>query len=231
MVLIIPALNEESALAQLLAEMPPQMLEQVLVVDNGSTDNTVLVASQAGVQVVSEPVRGYGRACWSGFQAAKKRGAEILVFMDGDGSDNPADLPLMLQPVLDNQADLVIGSRVGPLAEKGAVPPQARLGNWLVSRVISLRYRQNLHDVGSFRVIRASLLETLEMREMTFGWPVEMLAKAARADYRIAELPLRYRCRQHGRSKVAGTLSGSIRAAYLMLRTTARYVGVRRRYV
>ncbi|HEY4388274.1 MAG TPA: hypothetical protein VGN34_27810, partial [Ktedonobacteraceae bacterium] len=116
-------------------------------------------------------------------------------------------------------------------AERGAVPPQAQLGNWLVSHVISLRYGVSLHDVGSFRVVRTSLLEALQMREMTFGWPVEMLAKTARAGYRIVELPLHYRRRQYGHSKVAGTLSGSIRAAYLMLRTTARYIGRRRKDV
>ncbi len=229
--LIIPALNEEAALEKLLLELPKQMVDYVLVVDNGSTDSTPQVATKAGAQVVSEPIRGYGRACWSGFCAAKALGADILVFMDGDGSDNPTDLPQMLKPVLEDQADLVIGSRVSALAERGAVPPQARMGNWLVSRVIGLRYGLRLHDVGSFRVIRVSVLESLEMREMTFGWPVEMLAKTARAGYRIVELPLHYRCRRHGRSKVAGTLSGSIKAAYLMLRTTARYVGVRRKYV
>jgi glycosyltransferase involved in cell wall biosynthesis len=229
--LIIPALNEERALEKLLAELPPQVLDHVIVVDNGSTDNTAQVAREAGAQVVSEPVRGYGRACWSGFCAAKKLGADILVFMDGDGSDNPSDLTAMLQPALEDQADLVIGSRVSPLAERGAVPAQAQLGNWLVSRVISLRYGVQLHDVGSFRVVRTRLLDALQMREMTFGWPVEMLAKTARAGHRIVELPLHYRRRQHGRSKVAGTLSGSIKAAYFMLRTTARYIGVRRKDV
>jgi glycosyltransferase involved in cell wall biosynthesis len=228
--LIIPALNEEQALEKLLMELPPNMLDFVIVVDNGSTDRTAQVASNAGAQVVSESQRGYGRACWSGFCAAKALGADILVFMDGDGSDNPADLSLMLQPMLDGQADLVIGSRVGPLAERGAVPPQARLGNWLVSRLMSVRYGLSLHDVGSFRVVQVSLLETLQMSEMTFGWPVEMLAKSARAGYRIVEVPLRYRKRSHGRSKVAGTLSGSLKAAYLMLRTTLRYIGIRRKY-
>jgi glycosyltransferase involved in cell wall biosynthesis len=228
--LIIPALNEEVALQKLLADLPAQVVDHVIVVDNGSTDSTPHVAREAGAHVVSESIRGYGRACFSGSLAAKTLHADILVFMDGDGSDNPSDLELMLQPVLDDQADFVIGSRVSPLAERGAVPPQARLGNWLVSRVIGLRYGLPLHDVGSFRVIRSSVLDLLQMREMTFGWPVEMLAKTAQSGYRIVEIPLHYRRRQHGRSKVAGTLSGSIRAAYLMLRTTVRYVGRRRTY-
>ena len=117
---------------------------------------------------------------------------------------------------------------VSELAERGAVPVQARLGNWLVSRLIRLLYGVRLHDIGSFRVIRRSLLETIDMREMTFGWPVEMLVKATRAHYRILELPIHYRHRSHGHSKVASTISGSIKAAYCMLSTTFRYAGARR---
>jgi hypothetical protein len=151
--------------------------------------------------------------------------------MDGDGSDDPADLPMMLAPVSEGRADLVIGLRVSKRAERGAVPPQARLGNWLVSRMISILYGVQLHDIGSFRVIRCSMLDALQMGEKTFGWPVEMLVKAARARYRILELPIHYRHRSHGRSKVAGTFAGSIKAAYYMVRTTLRYVGARRTYV
>src|SRR5579883_1498776 len=163
--------------------------------------------------------------------AAVERGAEIVIFMDGDGSDDPADLPHMLKPLLEGKADLVIGSRISQRAEAGAVPPQARLGNWLVSRFISLFYGARLHDVGSFRALRCSTLESLNMREMTFGWPVEMLIKAARARYRILEIPIHYRRRRHGRSKVAGTLIGSVKAAYIMSRTTLRYAGTRKKYV
>jgi glycosyltransferase involved in cell wall biosynthesis len=181
--------------------------------------------------VVSEPVRGYGRACWKGFQVACDLGAETVIFMDGDGSDDPADLPMMLAPIQEDRADLVIGSRVGTRAEPGAVPPQARLGNWLVSRCINILYGARLHDVGSFRVIRCSSLAALDMREMTFGWPVEMLVKAARAHYRIVELPIHYRRRSSGRSKVGGTLLGSVKAAYYMLRTTFRYAFVRGSHV
>src|SRR5438876_2726804 len=154
-------------------------------------------------------------------------GAAMVIFMDGDGSDDPADLPMMLRPVREGCADLVIGSRVSERAERGAVPPQARLGNWLVSRLIHLLYGVPLHDIGSFRAVRSSLLGMLEMREMTYGWPVEMLVKAARAPYRIVEVPIHYRRRCHGRSKVAGTFVGGMKAAYYMLRTTLRYVGRR----
>jgi glycosyltransferase involved in cell wall biosynthesis len=229
--IVIPVLNEEEALRQLLQEIPSEMAQWIIVVDNGSTDGSARVAREAGAMVAYEPVRGYGRACSTGLRTATELGAEIVAFMDGDGSDNPADLPLMLAPVLAGQADLTIGSRVSKRAERGAVPPQARLGNWLVSRMIHALYSVPLHDIGSFRVIRAQALQDLHMHEMTFGWPVEMLVKAARAEYHIAELPIHYRRRSHGRSKVAGTLVGSVKAAYYMLSTTLRYAGARNAHV
>ncbi|HJT57800.1 MAG TPA: glycosyltransferase family 2 protein [Ktedonobacteraceae bacterium] len=225
--IVIPALNEEAALHHLLAELPSDFAQWVIVVDNGSTDATASVARRAGALVASEPLRGYGRACLKGFKTACSLGAEIVIFMDGDGSDDPADLPVMLEPIRNSQADFVIGSRVSKRAERGSVPPQARLGNWLVSRMISMFYGVHLHDIGSFRVVRCSMLDALGMSEMTFGWPVEMLVKAARAQYRIVELPIHYRRRSHGRSKVAGTLAGSIKTAYYMLSTTLRYAGMR----
>jgi glycosyltransferase involved in cell wall biosynthesis len=229
--IVIPALNEEAALRRLLAELPRHFAQWIIVVDNGSSDATAAVARDASVLVASEPARGYGLACLKGFRTACSLGAELVIFIDGDGSDDPADLPMMLAPVSEGRADLVIGSRVSKRAERGAVPPQARLGNWLVSRMISILYGVQLHDIGSFRVIRCSMLDALQMGEKTFGWPVEMLVKAARARYRILELPIHYRHRSHGRSKVAGTLVGSIKAAYCMVSTTLRYVGARRTYV
>ncbi len=226
--IVIPALNEEAALHHLLAELPQDFAQWVIVVDNGSTDATAVVAQRSGAIVASEPIRGYGRACLKGFKTAYSLGAEIVMFMDGDGSDDPSDLPLMLRPISEGRADFVIGSRINERAEHGAVPPQARLGNWLVSRMIRLLYSVHLHDIGSFRAVRCSPLDALEMREMTYGWPVEMLVKAARAHYRIVELPIHYRHRSHGRSKVAGTIIGSVKAAYYMLSTTLRYTGARR---
>ena len=226
--IIIPALNEEKALLHLLSELPQDIAQWVIVVDNGSTDATADVAQRAGAIVASEPIPGYGRACLKGFKTAYNIGAEIAIFMDGDGSDDPADLPMILRPISDGRADFVIGSRVSQRAERGAVPPQARLGNWLVSRMIRLFYGVQLHDIGSFRAVRCSLLDALEMREMTYGWPVEMLVKAARAHYRIVELPIHYRHRSYGRSKVSGTITGSVKAAYYMFSTTLRYAGARR---
>lgn len=220
---VIPALNEEEALRHLLPEVLSHWVQWIIVVDNGSTDATASVAQAAGAIVVSEPVPGYGRACWHGFQTARQLGAKIIIFMDGDGSDNPIDLPIMLAPILEGYADLVIGSRIGAYAETGAVPLQARLGNWLISRLLNYLYGTNVYDIGSFRAIHRDVLEALQMQERTFGWPVEMLVKAARAHYRIVEVPLHYRRRSHGRSKVAGTVIGSVKAAYVMLRTMLRY--------
>ena len=226
--IVIPALNEEAAIHQLLAELPQDFAQWVIVVDNGSTDATATVAQKSGAIVTAEPMRGYGRACLKGFKTACSLGAETVIFMDGDGSDDPTDLPMMLKPISEGRADFVIGSRISELAERGAVPAQARLGNWLVSRMIRLLYGVRLHDIGSFRVVRCSLLETIDMREMTYGWPVEMVMKAARAHYRILELSIHYHKRSHGHSKVAGTITGSIKAAYSMLSTTLRYTGARR---
>jgi glycosyltransferase involved in cell wall biosynthesis len=229
--LILPAQNEADALRSLLPELKTHQPDQVIVVDNASSDDTADVARAAGVLVVYEPQRGYGYACWRGFQTAHELGAQIVVFLDADGSDDPADLPLLLAPLVQGKADLVIGSRIGSRSERGAVTLQARLGNWLVSRTLNLFYGISLHDIGSFRAIHTSALARLCMQERTSGWPVEMLTKAAHAGYRIVEIDMHYRRRRHGRSKVAGTLTGSLKAAYHMLRTTLRYARFRRRYV
>ena len=225
--IVIPALNEEEALRHLLPEIPSELVRWIIVVDNGSVDATTSVAREAGATVINEPGRGYGRACWRGFTTATQLGADLVVFMDGDGSDDPADLPLILNPILEGKADLVIGSRVSQRSDRGAIPPQARVGNWLVSRLINTLYGTHLHDIGSFRALNCSTLGALKMHEMTFGWPVEMLVKAARKKYRVLEVPIHYRRRSHGHSKVAGTLVGSAKAAYYMLSVTWRYAGGR----
>src|SRR5258708_3697961 len=214
--LVIPALNEEAALHRLLAELPPNCAQWVIVVDNGSTDATVAVAQRSGAIVASEPLRGYGRACWKGFKTACGLGAAIVMFMDGDGSDDPGDLPMILRRICEGRADFVIGSGVSERAERGAVPPQARLGNWLVSRLIHRLYGVPLHDIGSFRAVRCSLLDALEMREMTYGWPVEMVVKAARAHYRIVEVPIHYPHRSHRHSTVPVTTPHTLNPAFSM---------------
>lgn len=217
---VIPALNEEEAIGELVAEVlaatrDPLLgaeLQAVYVVDNGSTDRTAERAEAAGATVVSEPRRGYGRACLSGVEAAS--GADLIVLMDGDRSDRPAELPLILAPLLDGQADLVIGSRTLGDYEPGSLLPQQRAGNWVAARLLRLLYGVRVTDIGPFRVIRRADLLRLGMREMTYGWSVEMIARASRAGLQVREVPVSYRKRAGGTSKVSGNLRASIRAGW-----------------
>ncbi len=220
---IIPALNEGGNIYALVSETLRQPVDWVLVVDNGSTDDTAVQAQKAGVQVISEPRRGYGFACAAGTQAAQQQGADILVFMDGDYSSLPAEMARLVTPIQQNEADLVLGSRtLGHIAE-GAMPPHQRFGNWLSSGLMSQLYDVPVTDLGPYRAIRTDLLMTLNMREMTFGWPTEMMVKVAKGNGRILEQPVSWHQRRSGQSKVSGTLRGSILAAYYILGVTLRY--------
>jgi glycosyltransferase involved in cell wall biosynthesis len=194
----------------------------VLVVDNGSTDDTAGAARRAGAQVIGEPRRGYGAACATGVAAAT---GDVLVFMDGDGSFIPSELERLLAPIVQGVADLALGSRLRGGMTPGAMPPHQRFGNWLVARLMYLLYGVRLTDLGPFRAVRRDLLTALDMREHTYGWPVEMIVKAARHRARIVELPVSYRPRMAGRSKVGGTVHGTVLATYRILRTTLRYAG------
>lgn len=218
--LIIPALNEAACIGPLLAELPTGLVHELLVVDNGSTDDTAGVARRAGARVVVEPQRGYGYACAAGVAAAS---GDVVAFMDGDGSFVPGELATLLAPILDGSADLVLGTRMRGGMAAGAMPPHQRFGNQLVARLVYRLYGLRLTDLGPFRVIRRDLLSTLDMREMTYGWPVEMIVKTARQGARIVELPVSYRPRSAGVSKVGGTVRGTILATYRILRTTFRY--------
>jgi glycosyltransferase involved in cell wall biosynthesis len=220
---IIPARNEEIPLPGVIAEVPPGAAEVVVVVDNGSTDRTAEVARQAGATVVSEQRAGYGYACAAGVRAAAERQAEVLVFLDADGSFDPAQLPDLLAPIEAGQADLVLGSRPTGGMEPGAMPAHARFGNWLVARLMGLLYGLPVTDLGPFRAIRTDLLTRLEMREMTYGWPTEMMVKAGRRGARVVEVPVRYRVRRGGHSKVSGTVRGTVLATYFILFVTLRY--------
>jgi hypothetical protein len=194
---------------------------RVIVVDNGSTDATAQEARAAGAEVVHEARRGYGHACSAGVAAAGE--AEVLVFLDGDFSSLPAELPVVLAPILSGEADLVLGSRTRGHIAPGAMPPQQRFGNWLASRLMSRLYGLAVSDLGPYRAIRRSLLAGLDMREMTYGWPTEMMVKAAKGDARLVEVPVSWHPRQAGRSKVSGTLRGTILAAWYILGVTLRY--------
>lgn len=220
---IIPALNEAGNIASLIQDIWGQGVDCVYVIDNGSTDDTAVNAQNAGAVVVSEPRRGYGFACAMGTAVARRDGADLLVFIDGDYSSLPEELPRLLRPLIDDEADLALGSRTLGHIAAGAMLPHQRFGNWLSSRLMSRLYNVNVTDLGPYRAIRADLLAELGMQEMTFGWPTEMMVKVARRNGRIVEVPVSWEARRSGRSKVSGTLRGSILAAYYILGVTLRY--------
>jgi glycosyltransferase involved in cell wall biosynthesis len=218
---IIPALNEACNIGRLVAEVLEKSPVHVIVVDNGSTDGTAEEARAAGAHVIHEPRRGYGYACAAGVAAASD--ADVLAFLDGDYSSLPSELPVILAPILADKADLVLGSRPRGHIAAGAMPPQQRFGNWLASRLMSRLYGLTVTDLGPYRSIRRTLLEALDMREMTYGWPTEMMVKATKRSARIVEVPVSYHSRQAGRSKISGTVSGTILAGWYILGVTLRY--------
>lgn len=218
---IIPALNEAGNIAALVAEVYATAPVDVIVVDNGSTDATATEAQTAGARVVSEPQRGYGYACAAGVVAARE--ADVVVFLDGDYSFLPGDLPGLLQSIERGEADLVLGSRTRGHIERGSMPPQQRWGNWLTARLMNLLYGLSITDLGPYRAVRRSVLDQIEMQEMTYGWPVEMIVKAAKRHARIVEVPVSYHSRRAGQSKVSGTLRGTLLAGWHILSVTLRH--------
>jgi len=218
-VVVIPAVDEEEAIGRVVAEIPPAA-DEVIVVDNGSRDDTAARAEAAGARVVREPRRGYGQACLAGIAAAPD--ADVFAFLDGDHSDYPEQLPALLAPILAGEADLVVGSRRLGRPAPGAHPWHAVVGTRLCVALMNRLIGTEATDLGPFRAITASALRRLDMRDRDFGWTVEMQVKARRRGLRVREVPVDYRPRI-GRSKVSGTLSGSVRAGAKILGTIARH--------
>jgi glycosyltransferase involved in cell wall biosynthesis len=219
--LIIPALNEEASIGATLYEIPRELFQTILVVDNGSRDGTMEAAKAAGARVIREPRRGYGAACLAGI-AALPREIDVIVFMDADGSDVPSEARRLLMPIAAGEADLVLGSREMGESESGALEPHQRLGNRLAVSLVALLLGRRFTDIGPFRAIRRSSLEALQMRDRDYGWTIEMQIKAVRRKLRILEVPVSYRRRRAGRSKVSGNLWGSVAAGCKILWTVAR---------
>lgn len=216
---LIPALNEEAAIGPVVSGVPA-WADRILVVDNGSQDNTAAAARASGAAVVREAERGYGAACLTGLKHLEDM--DIIVFLDGDYSDYPEDMAALVGPIVSGASDFVVGSRVLGAREKGALTPQQRFGNWLACRLIRLIWGVRYTDLGPFRAIRASGLRRLNMRDRNYGWTVEMQIKAAQAGLRISETPVRYR-KRIGKSKVSGTVKGTVLAGYKILATIARF--------
>lgn len=218
---LIPALDEEAALPGVLAGLAGRGLRRIVVVDNGSRDRTAEVARAGGAEVVPEPRRGYGSACLAGLRHLRADPPDAVVFLDADGSDDPADLAALVE-ALRGGAELVVGSRVAGRAEPGALTPVQVFGNALSCRLIALRWGVRFTDLGPFRALTWEALERLQMRDAGFGWTVEMQARAARLGLRCREIPVSYRRRRAGQSKIAGTVRGSIRAGVKILATIGR---------
>ncbi|PVY41269.1 glycosyltransferase family 2 protein [Pontibacter virosus] len=219
---IIPAYNEEKSISHVINDIPAELVREVIVVNNNSSDDTPKVAHAAGATVLDEPRPGYGNACLKGiaYLASKPvhEQPEIVVFLDGDYSDYPSELPQVVQPILEGRADLVIGSRVLGQREAGALMSQQIFGNWLATTLLRWLYGVRYTDLGPFRAIRFSTLQQLGMRDRNYGWTVEMQARAARQKIRYAEVPVNYR-KRIGVSKVSGTVKGSVLAGYKIILT------------
>jgi glycosyltransferase involved in cell wall biosynthesis len=216
---VIPALNEAESIAAVVRELPWTLIRECIVVDNGSTDETAAEAEAAGARVISLSQRGYGRACAQGAAAAS---GDVLVFMDGDGSDVSTEMDQLLRPILAGECDFVIGSRIRGTREPGSMLISQIFAGWLAGVLLRLLYHVRYTDMGPFRAITRQALESLRMREQTYGWNLEMQMRAAQTGLRIREIPVSYRKRAGGESKVAGSLSGSFKAALRITQTLFR---------
>ncbi len=217
---IIPAYNEEKSIAKVINDIPKSLVKEIIVSNNNSKDNTALEAQKAGAIVVNELEPGYGNACLKGIEYLKNKAKpkDIIVFIDGDYSDYPEELMKIVEPILNNKANLVIGSRALGIKEKGAMTMPQIFGNWLATHLISLFYKVNFTDLGPFRAISWGDLMLINMQDKTYGWTVEMQVKAAKLKLKCTEVPVQYR-RRIGVSKISGTLKGVILAGYKIIWT------------
>ncbi len=222
---IIPALNEGKSIARVINDIPEKVVQEVIVVDNGSEDNTMEAAKAAGATVLQEPMRGYGAACLRGIAYVKTNFPDttIIVFLDADYADYPEELPAVIAPIVNEGVDMVIGSRALGESEKGALTPVQAFGNWLSAKLLRLIYNARFTDLGPFRAIKFAKLLELDMQDKNYGWTVEMQVKAAKNKLTFTEVPVRYRNRI-GKSKVSGTVKGSILAGYKILYTIFKHI-------
>jgi glycosyltransferase involved in cell wall biosynthesis len=223
---VVPTHNEAKSIGRVLAELPAEIVTEVLVVDSNSTDGTPEIASKMGARVLLEPRRGYGRACLTGLAAVNN--PDVVVFLDGDYSDRPDELPLLLNPIIDGHADITLGSRLGTQSNHGAMAWHAVFGNRLAAALIRLLYGARISDLGPFRAARADVLRRLELQENTYGWAVEIILKGTLGGFRVVEVPVSYYPRI-GKSKISGTLSGTVGAAWFIFSLIVRYYFRRRR--
>jgi len=221
---IIPTHNEAQAIGRVLEDLPSDLINEVIVVDSNSNDGTPEIARRMGARVVQEPRRGYGRACLTGFANADN--PDVVVFLDGDYSDRPAELPIVLAPIAEGRADITLGSRLSQ-GNSGALPWHQSFGNRLAVSLISPLYGVTLSDLGPFRACRADVLRSLALEENTYGWAVEIILKGALAGYRVVEVPVSYYPRI-GKSKISGTVKGTLGAAWFILSLIVRYYFRRR---
>ena len=223
-IVIIPAYNEENSVGKVIQDIPGDMVQEVIVVNNNSNDSTELNARRAGATVIYESRPGYGYACLKGIEYIGQLPAapDIVVFLDADYSDHPEEMPQLVMPIIDEGMDLVIGSRALGKRERGSMTPQQVFGNWLATRLLKLFYGVTYTDLGPFRAIRYDKLIQMDMQDTTYGWTVEMQLKAAKLKLKITEVPVRYRQRI-GFSKISGTLKGTVMAGYKIITTIFKY--------
>jgi glycosyltransferase involved in cell wall biosynthesis len=217
---IIPTHNEAQAIARVLADLPSNLVTEVIVVDSNSNDGTPEIAARMGARIIHESRRGYGRACLTGLAAANS--PDIVVFLDGDYSDRPAELPILLGPIIQGDADITLGSRLGEQRIPAALPWHQAFGNRLAAGLIRHFYALKITDLGPFRAARADVLRAIALEETTYGWAVEMILKGALHGFRVVEVPVTY-YRRIGKSKIGGTLKGTVGAAWFILSLMVRY--------